>query len=217
MEKKKPDGRKFILIFLCALIALFLLMILIAVREASSKKIGKPADKTGRQKSCSFLLSSCDVRQGGILSVDVFLLFGDIKHLSGTFNGKEIKFYQNGTEARALVGIDLYQKPGEYELKIIYQKEIYVEKITVKEVEFPVSYGWGRGKPYTKEDAARIIKEKRELKKALEKSRAKNWPKMWKTFEPPIEISDGFALKDYMTTPFGQIRILEEGKYGKQK
>lgn len=175
------------------------------------------SEETGGQKPRSVLLSSKEVRQGDMLAVDVFLLFGDIKHLSGTFNGKKIIFFQNGAEARALVGIDLYQKPGEYKLKIIYEKEIYVEKITVKKGEFPISYGWGRGKPYTKQDAERIIKEKDEIKKALEKIRAKNLPKMWKTFEPPIEIAGGLSLKDYMTTPFGQIRILDKGKYGKQK
>lgn len=175
------------------------------------------SEETGERNSRSVLLSSKEVRQGDMLAVDVFLLFGDIKHLSGTFNGKKIIFFQNGAEARALVGIDLYQKPGEYKLKIIYEKEIYVEKIAVKEGEFPISYGWGKSEPYTEQDAKKIIKEKTELRKAVEKSRAENLPKMWKTFEPPIEISGDLSLKDYMTTPFGQIRILDKGKYGKQK
>lgn len=189
--------------------AFFLLMILLAASGFS--------EETPELKSCSVLLSDKEIRQGGILAVDVFLLFGDIKHLSGTFNGKKIIFFQNGTEARAIVGIDLYQKAGEYELKIIYEKEIYVEKITVKEGEFPVSYGWGKNEPYTKQDAKKIIKGKTELRKALEKSRDENLPKMWKTFEPPIKIAAGLSLKDYVTTTFGQIRILDKGKYGKQK
>lgn len=210
MKKKKiSDPENFIAFVLYAILGFALLTFLLSTPAFS--------EETGNHKSCSVLLSSREVRQGGVISADVFLLFGDIKYLSGTFNGKKLIFFKNGTEARALVGIDLYQKPGEYELKIIYKDEVFVEKIAVKEGEFPVSYGWGRGKPYTKQDAARIIKEKRDLRNALEKSRAKNLPKMWKTFETPIDIAGNFTLKDYMTTPFGQIRILEKGKYGKSK
>lgn len=207
-KKKTAAGKNLLLIFLAAITSIFLLMILLATSGS--------AEETGKQKSLSVLLSAKEARQGGILTADVFFL-GDIKYLSGTFNGKKIIFFQNGTEARALIGIDLYQKPGEYELKIIYGKEIYVKKIKVKEGEFPVSYGWGRGKPYTKQDAKRIIREKSELRKALEKSRAENFPKKWNNFEPPIKIAGGLLLKDYVTTPFGQIRILDKGKYGKPK
>lgn len=167
----------------------------------------------------SIVFKSRILRQGDIGLIKIETNFqNNPKNFKGTFGDHKLIFFKTKNTITAFLPVDLYQKPGEYELKLFYGNEIIAdERIKIEEGEFPVSYGWGRGEPYTKQDAKRILKEKAKLKKALEKSRAENLPKMWKTFEPPIEIAGGFSLKDYVTTPFGQIRILDKEKYGKPK
>ncbi|MEK9180515.1 MAG: peptidoglycan DD-metalloendopeptidase family protein [Patescibacteria group bacterium] len=124
---------------------------------------------------------------------------------------RNLTIFEKDGKNYALIPLAVDETPGQYQILAMGESITYRKTLLVDRGKFPVnkSSSWN-SRPFTKDELARIAKEKEEMAKAYENAAATPlWLDSSAGFSAPIA-SDG--KKGVVTHPFGEIRLNPNNK-----